>query len=131
MKLVYYYVIVLCFPLLAFAHPGNTDSYGCHTCKTNCPKWGLSYGEYHCHNAKQAYQPEEPIKSHYSETGGFTTPAPEYKNSATNILNKEAVGEKELNNKSESTKNESDDGGGAEDRGEGKSAYGGHGRRRR
>ncbi len=35
-----------------FAHPGRTDKYGCHTCRTNCPKWGLRYGEYHCHNKK-------------------------------------------------------------------------------
>jgi len=34
---------------LANAHPGRTDSSGCHTCRTNCPNWGLSYGEYHCH----------------------------------------------------------------------------------
>ena len=32
------------------AHPGRTDGSGCHTCRTNCEKWGLSYGEYHCHN---------------------------------------------------------------------------------
>lgn len=32
------------------AHPGRTDSSGCHTCKTNCDSWGLNYGEYHCHN---------------------------------------------------------------------------------
>ena len=32
------------------AHPGRTDSNGCHTCRTNCEKWGLAYGEYHCHN---------------------------------------------------------------------------------
>ena len=32
------------------AHPGRTDSRGCHTCRTNCEKWGLSYDEYHCHN---------------------------------------------------------------------------------
>lgn len=31
------------------AHPGRTDSAGCHTCRTNCPDWGLDYGEYHCH----------------------------------------------------------------------------------
>ncbi|MDB7986178.1 YHYH domain-containing protein [Faecalicoccus pleomorphus] len=31
------------------AHPGRTDSSGCHTCRTNCEKWGLSYGQYHCH----------------------------------------------------------------------------------
>ena len=38
----------------ASAHPGRTDSSGCHTCKTNCQKWGLSYGEYHCHGSKPA-----------------------------------------------------------------------------
>ena len=32
------------------AHPGRTDANGCHTCRTNCAKWGLSQGEYHCHN---------------------------------------------------------------------------------
>lgn len=32
------------------AHPGRTDANGCHTCKTNCGKWGLEYGQYHCHN---------------------------------------------------------------------------------
>jgi len=32
------------------AHPGNTDTNGCHTCRTNCAKWGLSNGQYHCHN---------------------------------------------------------------------------------
>ena len=33
----------------ASAHPGRTDSSGCHTCRTNCSKWGLSTGQYHCH----------------------------------------------------------------------------------
>ena len=33
-----------------YAHPGRTDSRGCHYCRTNCAKWGLSNGEYHCHN---------------------------------------------------------------------------------
>lgn len=32
------------------AHPGRTDANGCHVCRTNCDKWGLSTGEYHCHN---------------------------------------------------------------------------------
>lgn len=41
----------------ALAHPGNTDSSGCHTCRTNCVSWGLSTGEYHCHNAKTSPQP--------------------------------------------------------------------------
>jgi hypothetical protein len=34
----------------ALAHPGRTDSKGGHTCRTNCEKWGLEYGEYHYHN---------------------------------------------------------------------------------
>lgn len=33
----------------ALAHPGRTDSSGCHTCRTNCSKWGLRSGQYHCH----------------------------------------------------------------------------------
>jgi len=31
------------------AHPGRTDKRGGHTCKTNCKKWGLKYGQYHFH----------------------------------------------------------------------------------
>ncbi|WP_068784872.1 copper amine oxidase N-terminal domain-containing protein [Paenibacillus phocaensis] len=34
----------------AAAHPGRTDANGGHTCRTNCEKWGLDYGEYHYHN---------------------------------------------------------------------------------
>jgi len=37
-------------PIYVYAHPGRTDSRGCHTCKTNCVSWGLNQGEYHCHN---------------------------------------------------------------------------------
>ncbi len=33
----------------AISHPGGTDKDGCHHCWTNCDRWGLSYGEYHCH----------------------------------------------------------------------------------
>lgn len=36
------------------AHPGRTDASGCHTCYTNCTKWGLSYGEYHCHGGSSS-----------------------------------------------------------------------------
>ncbi|MDO8557272.1 MAG: YHYH domain-containing protein [Candidatus Jorgensenbacteria bacterium] len=64
---------------IVLAHPGSTDSSGCHTCRTNCPNWGLSYGEYHCHNAKALPQPKAPIKSTFGEGGtGSTRPAPEY-----------------------------------------------------
>ena len=48
---------------IVFAHPGRTDRYGCHACRTNCPKWGLWRGEYHCHNSKGLKQPKTPIKS--------------------------------------------------------------------
>ncbi|TBL75731.1 YHYH domain-containing protein [Paenibacillus thalictri] len=43
---------LLCLPLssIADAHPGRTDANGGHTCRTNCEKWGLKYGEYHYHN---------------------------------------------------------------------------------
>lgn len=67
-----------------FAHPGRTDSSGCHTCRTNCSSWGLSSGEYHCHKSKGLPQPKEPVKSHLNKNGtGYTEPAPEYKNPPT------------------------------------------------
>ncbi len=37
----------------ASAHPGRTNASGCHTCRTNCPKWGLKDGEYHCHGSRR------------------------------------------------------------------------------
>lgn len=77
--LLFIFVTVLLAPSLVLAHPGRTDAYGCHTCRTNCTSWGLSTGEYHCHNAKALPQPEEPIKSTYGANGtGSTRPAPEY-----------------------------------------------------
>lgn len=65
------------FPFVSDAHPGRTDSAGCHTCRTNCPNWGLSTGEYHCHRSKGVPQPLEPVRSIRSEQ--ITVPAPEYK----------------------------------------------------
>ncbi|HHT7189102.1 TPA: YHYH domain-containing protein [Bacillus cereus] len=43
-------VALLVAPISAYAHPGRTDANGGHTCRTNCEKWGLEYGEYHYHN---------------------------------------------------------------------------------
>jgi hypothetical protein len=43
-------LFALSFSSIATAHPGRTDSSGGHTCRTNCEKWGLQYGEYHYHN---------------------------------------------------------------------------------
>ena len=32
-----------------YAHPGNTAADGCHYCWTNCDRYGVVYGERHCH----------------------------------------------------------------------------------
>ena len=58
-------MIVVLSPLYVEAHPGRTDSNGCHTCRTNCAKWGLRYGQYHCHGRKN--------KSTSSNTNKTTT----------------------------------------------------------
>ena len=55
MKKVLAFITIIMFTLTlnnVYAHPGRTDSNGCHTCRINCAKWGLSQGEYHCHNSK-------------------------------------------------------------------------------
>lgn len=44
------FLIMLLLNVKVYAHPGNTDSNGCHTCKKNCSSWGLYDGQYHCHN---------------------------------------------------------------------------------
>lgn len=49
--IVFIFCVVFLFnPNTVLAHPGRTDSNGCHKCNTNCAKWGLDTGEYHCHN---------------------------------------------------------------------------------
>lgn len=56
------------FPtIIAEAHPGRTDANGGHTCRTNCEKWGLEYGEYHYHNTN---------KSTSNSSSSSSTPAP-------------------------------------------------------
>lgn len=55
-----YYLLLICVIVLSLvfvlqenevkAHPGRTNSSGCHYCRTNCASYGLSTGEYHCHN---------------------------------------------------------------------------------
>ena len=54
-------VIGVWLPADVSAHPGRTDSAGGHTCRTNCPSWGLAYGEYHFHGGSSG------------STGGTTT----------------------------------------------------------
>ena len=49
------FIVIICLlvlvlvPNIVLAHPGRTDSSGCHTCRTNCSRWGLRNGQYHCH----------------------------------------------------------------------------------
>ena len=38
----------------AFAHPGKRAADGCHSCRTNCAKWGEVEGARHCHGATQS-----------------------------------------------------------------------------
>ena len=47
-------MLILSSSTVIEAHPGRTDGNGCHTCRTNCEKWGLSNGEYHCHNGRSS-----------------------------------------------------------------------------
>ena len=44
-------ILITFIPTIVFAHPGKTDANGCHYCRTNCAKWGLYNGHYHCHNS--------------------------------------------------------------------------------
>lgn len=43
-------VLLFMIPISVSAHPGGLDASGCHTCRTNCAKYGLTDGQYHCHN---------------------------------------------------------------------------------
>ncbi len=88
MKKIFSFAVLafLVLPNLTSAHPGNTDASGCHTCRTNCAKWGLSTGEYHCHRSKGVAQPIEPVRSIKNENGvGTTVAAPEYKQPAATV----------------------------------------------
>lgn len=59
-------------PDIMNAHPGRMDSNGCHVCRTNCEKWGLQNGEYHCHNGGSS------STSSYSQTTTPTAPSIDY-----------------------------------------------------
>ena len=45
------------------AHPGNTAADGCHYCRTNCDKWGVPWGERHCHGGGSAPVQSAPVES--------------------------------------------------------------------
>jgi len=48
------------------AHPGRTDPSGGHTCRKNCPSWGLEYGEYHYHNGGYTIPYSTPYSTPYT-----------------------------------------------------------------
>ncbi|PEP92524.1 hypothetical protein COE95_10555 [Bacillus toyonensis] len=73
-------VALLIAPISAYAHPGRTDANGGHTCRTNCEKWGLQYGEYHYHN--------KPASS-----SGATSPAPSQNNNGAVEAEKQRAAE--------------------------------------
>lgn len=66
----FFLVVFICIscPSTVLAHPGRTDGNGCHTCRTNCPQWGLAYGEYHCHNNGSS------SSSSHSGSNGYSIP---------------------------------------------------------
>ena len=51
-----------------YAHPGRTAADNCHYCRTNCSKWGVSYGVRHCHQNVRIPQSSEPTWSHKNDT---------------------------------------------------------------
>lgn len=79
------------FRPLAFAHPGNTASDGCHYCRTNCEQWGVPANQRHCHGGAdpapqnpappeqpqpQPRQPEAPIQPQAPPPTPQPTPVP-------------------------------------------------------
>lgn len=98
MKLTYLYpftiLMIFLYPYFLYAHHGGTDAYGCHTCRTNCASWGLYTGQYHCHNARQPYQPQDPVTSTRNPGGiGVTSPAPHYRYDTNTESNQEKSAE--------------------------------------
>jgi micrococcal nuclease len=57
-------------------HPGRTNASGCHTCRTNCAKWGLSTGEYHCHGGGSSAAPSIRPRPTPQEPALERSPAP-------------------------------------------------------
>ena len=50
MKTLLLALLLFIFPVLAWSHPGKTDSVGGHKCYKGCEKWELLFGEYHLHD---------------------------------------------------------------------------------
>ena len=64
---------------LSSAHPGGRAADGCHSCRTNCDKWGEVDGERHCHEERQPSRPRQNGQSparppQAAEDGSRTSP---------------------------------------------------------
>ena len=44
--------VCLLIPVFANAHPGNTDSKGCHQCRAHCDEWNVPWDKKHCYGDK-------------------------------------------------------------------------------
>lgn len=96
-------VVLLCFLLITpnkvEAHPGRTDANGCHYCRTNCAKWGLSDGQYHCHNG-DGYNSSSSNSYNSTSSYGSTSPSnysqPAPPKSSDNTLKSIKINEEEI-----------------------------------
>lgn len=71
------FLAVPAFSHPAFSHPGRTNSAGCHTCRTNCAKWGVDFGEIHCHGSGEQRRVDRSRSRNRSGSSPFQPPASE------------------------------------------------------
>lgn len=82
--------LIAMMPTLVLAHPGRTDANGCHYCRTNCAKYGLGDGEYHCHDGSSSSNNSSSGNSNSNTNSNSTTNDSEsnsLNNSSSNTTN--------------------------------------------
>lgn len=87
-KFIFLLIINMLFISYVYAHPGRTDANGCHTCNTNCEKWGYEYGTKHCHNSS-ASKEDSTNNSSNEKNNSLNT----YTKSSDNTLKKITIDE--------------------------------------
>lgn len=80
-------VAMTTFSSISIAHPGRTDSNGGHTCRTNCEKWGLEYGEYHYHNGGSKSSSKKSSSSKSSKSSNSSKSSSSSKSTTNNKNN--------------------------------------------
>jgi micrococcal nuclease len=73
-KIIFIIIALVVITSSAYAHSGRTDKNGGHTCRTNCDKYGLDYGEYHYHSSSANTYTTVPTPTTTTST---PTPTPE------------------------------------------------------